>query len=100
MAVGLTMDTKDFESFKKEFEEYSEKNIKDLIQEISIDEIITNKDISIEEIEQDGAIYVDPAKSWIIQKEKDYYFIFSGKIIPISEYDAESLVKEGFSLRN
>ena len=61
---------------------------------------IPHYEAPLEEIEQDGAIYVDPAKSWIIQKEKDYYFIFSGKIIPISEYDAESLVKEGFSLRN
>lgn len=50
----------------------------------------------IEEIEQDGALYIDPAKSWITRKEENYFFVTDGNVIPISIYTAESLIRDGF----
>ena len=54
MAIGLSLKRKNFDSFKKEFVEYSNKIIKDecLVKEIIIDEEITKKDITIEGIKQ------------------------------------------------
>ncbi len=53
MAVGLSLETKDFEKFKSEFEKYIDENLEeDLVQELLIDEIINNKDISIESVKE------------------------------------------------
>ncbi len=58
MAVGLSLKAKDYEKFKKEFEDYANKNISnDMMQRvIEIDEEITNKDISFEDIKQIGLL--------------------------------------------
>ncbi len=53
MAVGLSLETKDFEKFKSEFEKYIDENLEeDLVQELLIDEIVSNKDISIESVKE------------------------------------------------
>ena len=47
MAIGLSLDTKNFEKFKEDFEKYAnEKITEDLVQEIEIDEEVTSKDIN------------------------------------------------------
>lgn len=54
MAIGLGLKTCDFDTFKKEFEEYVEKNIKkdELTLEIEIDDEITSRDLDIETIRE------------------------------------------------
>ena len=53
MAIGLSLDRKDFDKFKQEFEEYTKENIKENpIQEIEIDEEISRQDINIDFIKE------------------------------------------------
>ena len=54
MAIGLSLKTDNIEKFKEEFEKYSNKKINtDMIKQyIDIDEEITSKDISLNEIRQ------------------------------------------------
>ena len=53
MAIGLTMETKYFEDFKEEFENYAKEHIdKDSIFEIKIDKEISGKELAIEEVEE------------------------------------------------
>ena len=53
MAVGITVRKNEFESFKKDFEEYTQKsNINDIIPIINIDEEIQLKDISIRDVSE------------------------------------------------
>ena len=54
MAIGLSLKSKNFEAFKKEFEKYANENIKEdmLEAELKIDEEINGKDISIEAIKE------------------------------------------------
>ena len=52
MAIGITVKKDEFENFKKDFEEYAQKtNISDIIPVINIDEEVSLKDISIEDLE-------------------------------------------------
>ena len=49
MAIGLSLETKNFDKFKSEFEQYAKENIKEQpIPEIEIDEEIDSKDINID----------------------------------------------------
>ncbi len=51
MAIGLSLDYKDFDNFKKQFEEYAEENLKDIpVQELEIDEEISSKDINLDSV--------------------------------------------------
>lgn len=54
MAIGLSLKTAQFEAFKKEMEEYAEKNINEemLEAELKIDEEINGKDININSIKE------------------------------------------------
>ena len=53
MAVGINVKEENFESFKKEFENYAQNsNISDIIPIIKIDEEITLKDININSVKQ------------------------------------------------
>ena len=54
MAIGLSLKSKNFEAYKKEFEKYANENIKEdmLEAELKIDEEINGKDISIEAIKE------------------------------------------------
>ena len=53
MAVGITVRKNEFESFKKDFEEYTQNsNINDIIPIINIDEEIQLKDISIRDVSE------------------------------------------------
>ena len=53
MAIGLSLKTKDFEKFKKDFEEYAQKsNISDIIPVINIDEQVVFKDVNIEAVKE------------------------------------------------
>lgn len=52
MAIGMTLKKEEFENFKKDFEEYAQKqNISDIIPVINVDEEVSLKDINIEEVE-------------------------------------------------
>ena len=51
MAIGLSLESKYYEDFKNEFEEYAKENIDaDSVFEIKIDKEISGKELSIEEI--------------------------------------------------
>ena len=51
MAIGVTIEKDNFETFKKEFEEYAEKsNISSIVPVIKIDEKVQLQDISIKDI--------------------------------------------------
>ena len=51
MAIGLSLDYKDYDNFKKQFEEYAEENLKDIpTQELEIDEEISAKDINLDSV--------------------------------------------------
>lgn len=54
MAIGLSLKKEDFEKFKQEFENYAEDIITDemLISNIEIDEELTSKDITIENVKE------------------------------------------------
>ena len=53
MAVGLSLNRENFESFKNEFEEYANKeNVKDIIPIIYIDNQINEKEMNMNTIEQ------------------------------------------------
>ncbi len=53
MAIGLSLDTKDFNDFKDEFNQYASSKItEELVPEILIDEVVTEKDISIEAVKE------------------------------------------------
>ncbi len=53
MAIGLTLKKENFEKFKEEFEKYASEKIKDKpMPVIDIDEIITSKDLSIDEVKE------------------------------------------------
>ncbi len=53
MAIGLTLEYKNFDKFKKEFEEYVSKNLKEIpVQELKIDEEITYKDINLDLVKE------------------------------------------------
>ncbi len=53
MAIGLSLESKYYEDFKNEFEEYAKANIDtNSVLEIKIDKEITGKELSIEEITQ------------------------------------------------
>ena len=48
MAIGITVAKENFETFKKDFEEYAQNsNISDIIPIINIDEEVDSKDISV-----------------------------------------------------
>ena len=51
MAIGLSLESKYYEKFKKQFEEYTKENLKEIpVQELDIDEEITSKDVSINSV--------------------------------------------------
>ena len=51
MAIGLSLEQKNYEKFKEQFEEYTKENFKEIpIQELEIDEEITYKDINKESV--------------------------------------------------
>ena len=53
MAIGITIEKNEFESFKRDFEKYTENtNISDLIPIIDIDEEISLKEISIKDVSE------------------------------------------------
>ena len=54
MAIGLSLKKEDFEKFKQEFENYAEDIITEemLISNIEIDEELTSKDITIENVKE------------------------------------------------
>ena len=53
MAIGLSLNTKDFEKFKQEFEQYAKEKIKEeLVPELVIDEIVTEKDVNIDAVKE------------------------------------------------
>lgn len=53
MAIGITINKNNFESFKKDFEQYAQKsNISDIIPIVEIDEEIMLKDISIRDVSE------------------------------------------------
>lgn len=53
----------------------------------------------IGDIEQDGALYIDPEKSWIFKKGDLYFLVLDEEIIPITDFEAGYLRKEGFEFR-
>lgn len=53
MAIGITIDKDKFEDFKKDFEEYAHNsNISDIIPVINVDEEVSLKEISIQDVAQ------------------------------------------------
>ncbi len=51
MAVGLSLDRKDFEKFKKEFEEYAKScNLSQIVPIINIDKLVTEKELTLQNI--------------------------------------------------
>lgn len=53
MAIGLSLDSKDIDKFKEEFENYAKEKITDkIIPELDIDSIITEKDINVDAIKE------------------------------------------------
>ena len=53
MAVGLSLNTKEFEDFKNEFNQYASTKItEDLVPEIIVDEVVTEKDITIDSVKE------------------------------------------------
>ena len=53
MAIGLSLEKKNFEKFKEEFEKYSEeKLIEDQIPEMEIDEVLTSQDLELNAVNE------------------------------------------------
>ncbi len=53
MAVGLSLNSKDIDKFKEEFENYAKEKITDkIVPELDIDSIITEKDINVDAIKE------------------------------------------------
>ena len=53
MAIGLSLEKKNFEKFKEEFENYSnEKLIEDQIPEMEIDEVLTSQDLELNAVNE------------------------------------------------
>lgn len=51
MAIGITLKKENFNTFKKEFEEYAKKcNVSDIVPIVQIDEEINLKDINVEDV--------------------------------------------------
>ncbi len=53
MAIGLSLDSKDIDKFKEEFENYAKEKITDeMIPELNIDSIITEKDLNVSVVKE------------------------------------------------
>ena len=53
MAIGLSLETKNFDKFKDKFKEYAKAHItEDMVPVIQIDEVVSGKDLSVESVKE------------------------------------------------
>jgi len=53
MAIGLSLETKNFDRFKDKFKEYAKAHItEDMVPVIQIDEVVSGKDLSVEAVKE------------------------------------------------